>query len=574
MSSYVYRPGHSYKAYLQEKSFIDDIRWDISKTNLNLVATKDALEKHGVRVEESLSRGFDKTTESLERVQEITREGFVEIAGRLEEVDRTLGEGFVTLHSDLLHIEGSVKDLSAKFDWGIIKLEMAIGGVRDSLDDLLRLARSPEQTWAYEQFDLARVALHRKLIPESLEHVDRAINGFQTHPGNRLEFRFHHLLGTLHGSCIEAYDPDKASQAYLNAARYAETDDKKDAALALLAAGRIAYGQGDIIEAEGRTSRSLALAESPEGNYQLAKIIIHQHRVDEALTYFVKALRHDPLYSVRCLDDGDFLAYKREVIDVTNGERDRLLVDCKRCTIMVGQEAKAAHTALIPMNQIFSSLPDPCIQSFRQYSTALAALATEVEAVNAHLSWTSQPYLEVYDLSSTIGKWPAQLATNMTQILNLLEMGIKFIRENPSKPTAPPMIDMEIPEFFVSGFFTEMFCRIVVFVGGLTIIAIFAVADSGGGAVIGGLIALSAWYSGELFAEYIQTWINNSRTARVNNENTRKTRENLRNHNRELLSAKEKSERIGSELLALHKELEMQVTRIKGQNTLAVFSLP
>ena len=307
MSAYVNGSGISYAAYLQAKSFADDLRWDISETNLNLIATKDVLEKQGL----TLESGFSDLSQRLETVDETLDEGFRTIGTGLR-------DGFVTIHSDLNNIEaslggieGAIYALSARFDWGIARLEIALCGVQDTLQELVRLARTPEQTWAYEQFDVSRDAFRRELFPEALEYAERAINGDGNHSGYRLEHRFHHLLGIIRrgdykNNSPEIIDLNKSEQAYILAARYAQADHKKDAANALCGASWVAYCQGNMQRAEAHARSSLAVSETAEANYQLAKILSHTGKRDDAIRFLVSAMLADPVYALRCFDDDDF----------------------------------------------------------------------------------------------------------------------------------------------------------------------------------------------------------------------------------------------------------------------------
>ena len=306
MSTPLHRPG-SLASELRGQSTLQNIQWEVSQSNLNLVATKEALEKHGVRVQEGLR----------------------DVSDRLDSMDQTLVQGVITLHTDLMSIEGSVHDLTAKFDWGITRLEAGIGGVRDLLEDLIRLAKTPEQTWALEQYGIALDAFSRDLYPESLEHIERAINGFEGHTGYKLEHRFHRLLGMILRTDTEVRDFPKAENAYLNAARYAGDRNKWDAALALTVAGYVAYEQGKIDAALGYTKRALTLADITEAKYHMAKFLIHHREISPALDYHGRAIEADPLYSVKWLADKDFLTLARDVHAAISTWRNIVADKCK-----------------------------------------------------------------------------------------------------------------------------------------------------------------------------------------------------------------------------------------------------
>ena len=59
-----------------------------------------------------------------------------------------------------------VNRLNAKFDWGFSQLIAGIGRTNDSLEELIATAKTPAETWAYEQHEIARDAIRRELYPE------------------------------------------------------------------------------------------------------------------------------------------------------------------------------------------------------------------------------------------------------------------------------------------------------------------------------------------------------------------------------------------------------------------------
>jgi tetratricopeptide (TPR) repeat protein len=406
MSAYV-RGSGSYEAYLQQKSFVDDIRWDISKANLDFVASGKALAQQGVKIEtavravdKSIRTGFEETSQILDR-------GFARVTEGLEQVDETLTLGFVRLHRDLSSIDVSIAELSATFDWGLARLEAAVGGVNDSIQELVRLARTPEQTWAYEQFEIARDALNKGLYPEALEHVERAINGHLAHTGYKLEYRFHYLLGIVRRGDYRNWSPDiydlaKAELAYVNAARYAEADHKDDAARALCAAGWVAYCQGKMDTAIVYTKKSISMFRLPEASYQLSKFFFHQKEPATALEYFSSAIEADPLYALRCFDDDDFRPYEPELVTAIMRRREVLasiytaaIFGCRKIIAMlslgyqklceraesIGWDKVGAITPDIGTIEIWQPQPLPKNTPFLDTALAVRAVPPKVEGL-------------------------------------------------------------------------------------------------------------------------------------------------------------------------------------------------
>jgi len=61
-----------------------------------------------------------------------------------------------------------------------------LGAVRASLQELVAIAKTPTETWAYEQFRYAREAMAQQLHPEAHEALLRAISGLGSHLGYKL----------------------------------------------------------------------------------------------------------------------------------------------------------------------------------------------------------------------------------------------------------------------------------------------------------------------------------------------------------------------------------------------------
>ena len=163
--------------------------------------------------------------------------GFDNVGDRIDELDQTVTRGMITIHVDLMSIEGTLDDFSARVDLGFGQLEARLGGLSDLLTDLVQAAKTPEQTWALEQFDIGRDALRKHLYHEAIEHFDRAINGYKDRTGYKLDHRPHHMLGILYRGPFDDFPADlvnlaKAEQAYISAVRYAGADYKEDAARA------------------------------------------------------------------------------------------------------------------------------------------------------------------------------------------------------------------------------------------------------------------------------------------------------------------------------------------------------
>jgi tetratricopeptide (TPR) repeat protein len=233
--------------------------------------------------------------------------------------------------------------LSGIFEWGFSEMLISLGHINDSLVELLKITKTPAQTWAYEQFEMARDEFRRGLYSESLESVTKAISGYGSNPGYKTEFRFHFLQGTIllgsfKNSDPKIVDPAEAEAAFLLAARYASSDFPKEAASSLLCAGRAAFTQGKCDVAIQHTKNAIALdGRLVEAYYQAAQVQCALGRPAEASENLVTAICYDHNYSIKAASDGDIGSYPEMLKEA--------LVSAKNKLQMVFEEELGKFTA-------------------------------------------------------------------------------------------------------------------------------------------------------------------------------------------------------------------------------------
>jgi hypothetical protein len=123
MSNYVFGTRLMYEDYLQAKSFEDSLRGEISVATRSVIATHQQLARDHIAVSESISSG--------------------------------MARGFERLSLDINSLADGVAELNATFEWGFSEVLTLLGGLNDALRELIRIAKTPTQTWAYEQFEAA-----------------------------------------------------------------------------------------------------------------------------------------------------------------------------------------------------------------------------------------------------------------------------------------------------------------------------------------------------------------------------------------------------------------------------------
>lgn len=287
MSYYVFGSSLSYEDYLQAKSFEKGIRGEIRSSTRALIATTDQLRRDNIRVGESIVSG--------------------------------LSSGFERISADMAEVRQGISELRSTFEWGFSEMLTVMGGVANSLEELIRIAKNPAKNWAYEQFEDARDAYRKQLYWEAIDYLHRAIDGWGTQTGYKLEYRFHCLLGTIRIGSFSNNAPDivnlaDARKAFLDAARYSTHDDPDEAARAYFGAGWAAYCQGEMVDARAFCERAISLDTGlAEAHFQLAKVLMHMNEVDTALVPLKRAIQLDRAYTTKASVDGDFQSHQERI---------------------------------------------------------------------------------------------------------------------------------------------------------------------------------------------------------------------------------------------------------------------
>jgi tetratricopeptide (TPR) repeat protein len=301
MSYYVYGGKLSYQDYLTARSFSKDIA----------SATREA----GNRVSMEVSR---QTREIIASNDALAREGITAMAAANEQLSGVLSEGFSELSYELRGIGSGISELNATFHWGFGQMIASMGRMNDALSELIKVSKTPAQTAAYEQYEIARDAYRQGLYAECLEALEKAVSGDHTSPGYKLEWRFHQMKGAIQlgfaGCDFALANHAKAEETFLLAARYAKADYPEHAGQAFLSAGWAAYCQGKMKEALSHTEQAIAVhPRLGEAFFQLAKVRMAIGDVDQSLPTLARAIDIDHFYSLKAAGDGDFQKHDKEL---------------------------------------------------------------------------------------------------------------------------------------------------------------------------------------------------------------------------------------------------------------------
>ena len=339
------------------------------------------------------------------------------------------------------HILGSVQNLqdsiasegdrlARTFTWGFSEIQASLGGMQTTLQDLLKTAKTPSQTAAYEHFDIARDAFRKGLYPECLDALGQAIHGVAgVSAGYKLEWRFHQLrglvlLGSHENPDGESVNPVEAEACFLTAARYAKANAPKDAARAFLSAGWAAYVQVDRTDSPklgqslAHTQKALELdPELGEALFQEGKFQMALGRPAEGLMALRRAAERETLFLAKAAADGDFRRH--------GGELDRFLEALKQESIQQIQREVG------PVAEAIRSLQDD--------APALKSHAAAARVLDYGLSPATKALLDLRDYSFV--HWPKDRQELASLAFRIKRTTVKEWRESVVEEVATGEVD-------------------------------------------------------------------------------------------------------------------------------------
>jgi tetratricopeptide (TPR) repeat protein len=299
MADYVL--GTGYPQYLQNQAFVKDVTAAMRSAAHD---TAGAIGTSTRSILVGIEQGADRTVAAQREATERLVEAQMEAA-------QLTAEG-------LGRVAGAIDDLHSCFRWAFSQMLVGIGAMNDSLQSLIQIAKTPAQTAAYEQFEIARDAFRQQLFGECLEALGRAINGDHTSPGYKLEWRFHELEGIVRlgfaGCDVSLVDPARSEQSFLLAARYAKTDYPKEAARAFLSAGWAAFIRKNLPDALRHTEAAIQLdGRLGEALFQAAKVRMALGQPGQALPVLRQAIELDRGYAVKAAGDSVFQQFSPDL---------------------------------------------------------------------------------------------------------------------------------------------------------------------------------------------------------------------------------------------------------------------
>ena len=190
MSNYVWDSTLPYLDYLQAKSFVSDV--ESVTCEIERKISMDILRKtRDIIASEELIK------ESMELVTVLSAVTVSSLNNGFEQLLYSMDSGFNRLSDRLEQKTEGISELDATFHWGFGAVLASLGHMNDSLSELVKIAKTPDQTVAFNYFEIARELFRQGRYRKSLEELDKAISGDHTFAGYKLEWRFHQMKGTL-----------------------------------------------------------------------------------------------------------------------------------------------------------------------------------------------------------------------------------------------------------------------------------------------------------------------------------------------------------------------------------------
>lgn len=310
--SYMISEKFDYWNYLEDKSHFDRLSASIDKSLAEQIAPVSGLLEQGII---STNKGLEQVSGQTAAMASSMDEGF----DKLDAGISALGEGIEGVRDATYGVINSIDAMGAKININLEKLEETLKGgfkdtiielkaITDRLDKLISISKSPEKTWALEQFKIACESYNSNMASHALGFVERAICGNETHTGYPLEFRFHLLLGVILMGDIgrsEIVDIQRAAAAFIQAATLCPEDEKTKLLEAAKNGATCFLILKDYGKAESCLENVKGCSLDMEGFYLLSKILLLQEDDDwkEALK---KAIQIEPKVALMAGSDAVF----------------------------------------------------------------------------------------------------------------------------------------------------------------------------------------------------------------------------------------------------------------------------
>lgn len=241
------------------------------------------------------------------------------IDNHLLEIGSSLQKGIDSVDFRLSQIDQKMDEMVGICATGFHNIQSAILRSNELLGELVTTMKTPDQTWAREQYMAAQHCIDNGLWDEALEYCDKAIFGDSRHSGYKIEPTFHFLRGIIHmgglGQTVPRhFDLDAAVDDFKLASKYCGKGNRRLKALALTHAGWAAYCSGNPLAAiDYLVAASSWHYKRGEPLFLEAKVRLYLGQIEKAEKPFCQALNLNPVYGIRAANDPDFVEHWKTV---------------------------------------------------------------------------------------------------------------------------------------------------------------------------------------------------------------------------------------------------------------------
>jgi len=205
-------------------------------------------------------------------------------------------EGINNLSSGIEHVEQSIYDLKATFEWGISEVVWQLEQNRKVLKDILEVLMSPLDTKAKERKKRANEAYTNGWIEDAEEEY------LESEKLNKYDFSIHISLGMIY--LFEKIDKEKALSYFSKAVKYARPKSSYYTSYSLLYYALINFDLGEIEKAEEYTQEAIALSpDFLEAYYQNAQYNAKLKNHEKSITQLENIIKQNKLYCLKANKD-------------------------------------------------------------------------------------------------------------------------------------------------------------------------------------------------------------------------------------------------------------------------------
>lgn len=321
------REGFDYKKYVEDASHADKIISGIETSTRKRIASDEALANLAVEAQvlstTQMTEAFGGKIEDFKHAFQDGISGLSqELSINLTSIDANLVSGFEQVEYSIDELKATVAEVGYRqvtaihnmaglMDARFNSVIWELSGVNNHLSDLVKIASNPSQTWAKEQYEIAKSAFERGLYEEALDYIDRAINGYGEKVGQSLEHRFFLLKGILllggaNEESLEHIDLDVAFDSFKKAIRYSKGVSIDDYSKSLYFAGYTLLCLKKFDTSEDYLRKSIqANPRDSLSHYHYSLILGILGQLEGAKTHLTQAFILDPKLGLRfCTEDG------------------------------------------------------------------------------------------------------------------------------------------------------------------------------------------------------------------------------------------------------------------------------